>query len=322
VKYFGGHTGRWSGDQGLNVHGFGKDPMVIEEADFDGGIRGALKAKVISTAEAADQGFIVDMRACVEAHGDKRLFVFDKAQIEPRVLHWLAGDHAFLREVAKGMSVYEVHARQVMGWKGGVLKEENPALYAKAKPEVLGLGYGMGSSKYQAYALGYGVKLSSLEAKKVVNMFRKRKPLVVQLWDSMHEGLMSSLGDDFEVELPSWRSMRYRGVHKRKVMNKTTGKSREQVCATISGGRLNALWGSLIVENLTQSVSRDVFLEDMLRIEDAGLPTILSVHDEVVGECDPGDDPREIQEIMSTPPDWAEGLPVACEGHITRHYLK
>jgi hypothetical protein len=323
VKYFGGHTGRWSGDQGFNVHGFGKEPTIIEEVDYEGGIQAAIRHKEVTTAEAADEGWIVDMRACIElASENHTLFISDLSQIEPRVLHRLAGDFPFLDEVRGGMSIYEVHARQVLGWKGGKLKDENPALYQKCKAEVLGLGYGMGPPKYQAYALGYGLVLSSLECKKVVNTFRRKKPLIVQYWDSLQEQLDASIGGNLEIELSSGRKMVYRDVHKRVLTNKTTGKKRQQLCATLAGGRIGALWGSVLAENVVQGESRDVFLEAMLRVEDAGFPTFLSVHDEMLGECDAGTDIREIEEIIARPPDWAPNLPVASEGHLSKFYLK
>jgi hypothetical protein len=43
-----------------------------------------------------------------------------------------------LDRIAAGESIYEVHARKTMGWKGGNLKKENPKKQFFAKQRVLG----------------------------------------------------------------------------------------------------------------------------------------------------------------------------------------
>ena len=60
-------------------------------------------------------------------------------------------------------------------------------------------------------------------------------------------------------------------------------------------------------------------------IEDAGLPVVLHVHDEVVIEVKDNEAEQAlatVEKIMSTAPVWAEGLPVAAEGIISERYTK
>ena len=81
----------------------------------------------------------------------------------------------------------------------------------------------------------------------------------------------------------------------------------------------------LIAHNCSQGLARDIFSDMMLRIDAAGYPIILHVHDEVV--CEVPEDIAEgalgdILNIMSTPPDWIPDIPVSAEGHILDIYTK
>src|SRR5438445_4575514 len=80
-------------------------------------------------------------------------------------------------------------------------------------------------------------------------------------------------------------------------------------------------YGGLIVENITQAVSRDIMAEGMLRCEKAGYPVVLSVHDEVVSDAPTGS-LQEFERLVTTLPRWASGLPVACDGWVGGRYHK
>jgi len=81
----------------------------------------------------------------------------------------------------------------------------------------------------------------------------------------------------------------------------------------------------LIAHNCSQGLAREIFSDMMLRIDAAGFPIILHVHDEVVCEVPEKDSEMalaKILEIMHTPPDWIPDIPVAAEGHILDLYSK
>ena len=112
LKYFGAiHTGRWSGDAGLNLQNLNREPYLG-----------------------------VDPRRCLRARPGHTLIISDLAQIEPRVLAWLCGDAALLEKLRTGMPLYQAHAVATMGWNGGNLKKENPKLYALAKARCVAEG--------------------------------------------------------------------------------------------------------------------------------------------------------------------------------------
>lgn len=127
LKYWGAHTGRWAGSAGLNVQNQSKDTL-----------RG------------------VDVRGAIRTGPGRKLIIADLGQIEPRCLAWILRDKAALDRMASGMSPYEVHARDTMGYtEPGKLKDVNPMQYALAKARVLALGYGAGAPKFVAMAPSY-----------------------------------------------------------------------------------------------------------------------------------------------------------------------
>ncbi len=83
-------------------------------------------------------------------------------------------------------------------------------------------------------------------------------------------------------------------------------------------------WGGKIVENITQAVACDLLFDAGLRLEKAGYEIVLSVHDEYI--CEIPDDKtrnhRHMEELMSSLPSWAEGLPLVAAGFESYRYRK
>ena len=294
LKYFGAHTGRDSGDAGINLQNLPKGEILG-----------------------------VDVRSMIRAPKGKTFVICDLAQIEPRVLHWLAGDTKMLQYIREIPDLYEAQAR---AWglysKEGALKDTDKALRHQIKQLALGLGYGMGAKKFASVS-----DVEPAEAERLVKMYRSKNPLITKLWRDLEDNLRSTAQDpndtDAHFPLPSGRTLTYRKV-------------------SVDHGGLTAMiprqgqmmrlgfWGGVICENLVQAVARDVFMDCCLRIaklnETLYCPIIMRVHDEVV--CQTLDDGtadlalEAITHIMSTPPEWAEGLPLGAEGSLSHCYKK
>lgn len=83
-----------------------------------------------------------------------------------------------------------------------------------------------------------------------------------------------------------------------------------------------AAYGGLLVENITQAVSRDIMAEAMKRC-DATYPIVLSVHDELIAETALGVGTLdEFLMMLTQQPVWARGCPIAAEGWVGPRYHK
>jgi DNA polymerase bacteriophage-type len=86
---------------------------------------------------------------------------------------------------------------------------------------------------------------------------------------------------------------------------------------------LTSTYGGKVCENEDQGGCRDLLVEAMFGFEDALFPIIMHVHDEPVMEVPIGSLPdAEVTRIMCKVPEWAEGFPLAIEGHRGARYRK
>lgn len=80
----------------------------------------------------------------------------------------------------------------------------------------------------------------------------------------------------------------------------------------------------MIVHNCCQAGSRDILYGSMPRAEAAGFEIVLHVHDELVTEFDPRTELTldNLCEILSSPVQWAPGLPLSAAGFQSDRYRK
>jgi len=298
------HTRRWS-SKGFNVQNLDKEPLKV-------------------TAD----GQTVWTRNWLVPRAGKIFYIADFAQIEPRCLNWLAQSDEMLAAMRAGYSIYEAFAIQAEGWKGqpGTIKEElGKKRYTLLKNRVLGLGYGMGSSKFEDYVRTNGGEISPEEAKRIVTDFRTRNPKIVGMW-KRYDNLIATAGKDkarhLAMELPTGDLLQYFNVRA------SSGDYQGYITKCDFGhqSKQPRLWGGTLTENVTQRMARDILATAVVNLEEAGLPVAWTVHDEVILELD--DDAskdearREADRILTTPPDWCPDLPLGIEGSYAGAYTK
>jgi hypothetical protein len=302
LKYMGAHTGRWSGDSKFNVQNLPRNEM-----------------------------FGVDLRGCIVPRPGKKFVICDLAQIEPRVLAWLSGNEGLLQAIRNGYGIYEAAAKNMGLWDGpkGTLKKTDAPLYQLVKAMVLGLGYGAGAKKFALIAkMQYGIDMTETKSNMIVNDFRTRNQPILDLWRKLEGDFQRAKADkQFEVGLPSGRVLTYRNIMSQwpdKQKYDKSGKARKSAwtARVERGGPQIPFYGGKLCENLVQAVARDVMGAAVLRLEKAGCPVVMHIHDEAVCEVDNSVPAGEIERLMSVCPEWLDGCPIGAEATDAVRYKK
>lgn len=310
LKYYGAHTGRWAGYDKVNFQN-------LPSRDKD---KKALKNAVV----APDDYVIINC---------------DSSQIEARVLAWLAGQDDLVKSFAKGEDVYSEFASKIYEFP---VSKKNPIERFVGKTCILGLGYGTGALKLQhtLKTTPPGVDLDKDKCEDIVALYRETNSKIIELWrdgDKVIKDLTNWPKDEEDyspypdyfygkhkclkitpsgIVLPNGLSIKYFGLH----FNTNEAKSR-YIYQSRKGPV--SIWGGTLVENVVQALARIIVGEQMLRIQEAGWRIALTVHDAavcVVPENKADEAIKSITGIMSIPPNWAKGLPVACEAKFATSY--
>ena len=184
----------------------------------------------------------------------------------------------------------------------------------------------------------------------IKQLWRSANPRTVALWKDVNEGAIEAASNPGRVVrvgrlafrvAGSWLTMRlpsgrvlfyaYPKVVQRKMpwTDRDGGDVHKPVVTFWAENSVTKAWaqqdfyGGFGAQNATQAVARDIMKHGMRRAEAAGYPPILPVHDEVIVEVpEKFGSFDEFKALMLSPPDWADGLPVAGDGFVARRYRK
>lgn len=299
------------------------------------------------------------LRGMLVAAPGRRIVAADYSNIEGRVLAWLAGEawklaafRAF--DDGSGHDLYKITAGAILGKKPEEVTKAERQAYGKV-PE-LALGYQGGVGAFATMAANYGVDLAVPEIEAIRDGWREKHPRIKQFWYDMEERAVEAVRDRGSVtrcgrihfkmagswlfmRLPSGRFLAYPYPEVR-TFDTPWGEPKEGLTyfSTIDPSKRGKIvddhgnstnwariktYGGQLVENATQAVARDVLADAMPRLEQAGYPVILTIHDEVVCEVPDGHGSvEEMESIMCDLPRWAAGMPVSAEGFSDRRYRK
>ena len=208
----------------------------------------------------------------------------------------------------------------------------------KGKIATLACGYNGSVGALKAMgALRMG--LAEHEFKPIVDAWRAANPNIVQLWADVEQAALDAIttrstvrlrnlrfsveSGIFFITLPSGRRLAY--VQPSLGENRWGGTS-----ITYSGVITGRKWGRLetyggkLVENIVQAVARDLLVHAMGLVAGAGHRIVMHVHDEIVIDepSDSGFTVADACALMTTPPDWTDGLPLDTDGYECSYYRK
>lgn len=290
------------------------------------------------------QIFASILRGIIVAPKGRKLYCADYAAIEARVVFWLADHKDGLDAFALGRPIYEEMAAEIYS---KLLSEVTKSERELGKRAVLGCGFNMGHLKFRETCKQQAnIDISEELAKVAVNMYRTKHVPVVRLWSNIERAAIAATknpGKRYTINhtawwvkdrflwcrLPSGRCIAYRDPTVRQELPRWGGNEKRPVLYHWSVDPKTHQWvnggtyGGRLVENITQAVARDVMAEAMLRCKPKGYDIVLTVHDEILAECDEGLGAiDEFCNLVSELPPWATGLPVKAEGWTGYRYKK
>jgi len=320
----GSATGRAS-SYGAQVHNFtrktAKDPEAVRQSMVRGHEIVPLHGKRITDVL---RGML--RPALLPA---KHFIVADWNAIEGRVNPWLSNcppGEAKLEVFRSGLDPYKVNA---MATFGVAYDEVTGDQRQCGKVQELALGFLGGAGSFATFGRVYGVKVDNVD--RAIRLWRRANPWAIKHGQDLEEAYTSALrhkGHEFHAGrvvymfdgrhlwymLPSGRVLCYPfarlesdGVSYAKAAWKPAADATEWPRAR--------LWRGLAVENVTQAVSNDLLRHTLRQLDGV----VLHVHDEVVVD---GGDEEEVRRVMTTPPDWAAGLPLAVDVKRMSRYGK
>ena len=334
LQFYGANrTGRWAGRL-VQVQNLPRNSMPDLEESRELVRQGNFTALAMLYGSVPDVLSQLIRTAFIPSKGH-HFYVADFSAVEARVIAWLSGEEWRQAAFAKNEDIYCASASQMFGVpvvKHGV----NGELRQKGKIAELALGYGgsIGALKAMgATKLG----LTEDELLSLVQMWRNASPNIVQFWWDVDKAAKECI----KTHLPQTthgmrlvyrsgclflclRSGRYLCYPQPKIGTNRFGSE----SITFMGINTVKKWGRIetygakLVENIVQATSRDLLAEAMRRLEAAGNPVVMHIHDEAVIDAPKDSSLDMMVNIMTEVPDWADGLILNAAGFVGDFYKK
>jgi len=251
------------------------------------------------------------------------MLIIDSAQIEARILAWLAGQQDLLDGFARGEDVYSTFATKLFRTTVRKLYDDDPEPVKRTmkirrgfgKDATLGCGYGMGAKKFYERCL-QNVDLRPLFdsgeydfefIQKLIKTYRKTYNCVPILWKNIENSFKwviryphqtmacEKFGEYFVPKI-------YQAIQPKLWFWNESGTVRIQLpstrilyyrhCRIAEADGYSTIqwqwghtWGGPLVENIVQAIARDLLGYWILEFEKAGIHVMLHAHDEIVAKA-------------------------------------
>lgn len=309
LAYYNAHTGRYGGDEKLNMQNLGRGSKH---------------------------------RLALEAPDGYSVHVSDSSNIEARINADFAGQHDLIEAFKRKEDVYSQFASEIYPFK--VDKKNYPGERGVGKVCVLGLGYGMGATTLRrTFASGpMGMPPMKFElsfCQHIVNTYRGLNFAIAESWRTagrMIEAMVvlkDGEGLDWgpvkvfkeRILLPNGMYLNYPKLH-----------YHEKLKSFAYWDNVKKYWkriyGGALIENIIQALARIVVMSQCVKIDrylqQYGGWIVMQVHDENIGIAPHENDEKSdeifegINAIMRQSPEWMPRLPLDSEGGYAKNYSK
>lgn len=290
----------------------------------------------------------------VAAEG-KELICSDYSSIEAVVTAALAGEQWRLDAFVRRDDIYLTSAAKITGksleWYMANGGKKHPDRQKIGKPAELGLGFGGWIGAWRQF--DSSDTFSDEQVKRNIVAWREASPAIVEMWGGQCRGkpwapdryeLFGLEGCAIAAIQNPGQAFSYRGIayqvkddalycrllsgrlltyHKPRL---GPGRWENTFGITFEGWNTNpkkggrgwirmATYGGSLAENVIQATAFDVMAHAVPRLEAAGYPIVLRVHDELAAEVPSGTGSvEEFEQIMADLPDWCKGWPIRAAG--------
>ena len=296
LRYYAAHTGRWGGDDKVNLQNLPR-------------------TSPLKKAIRAPQGYM--------------LVDSDSSQIEARTLAWLAEQDDLVDAFERGEDVYRDMASRIYNVALADVSKEQRFV---GKTTILGAGYGVGWKKLQATlkTSATPVVVSDEEAATIITTYRETYPQIPKLWKAAQKSLGAIVDNksapfgrdgvlfvegEKGIRLPNGLYLRYPNMRRTDEGFAYDGKKGKNTFP-------KNIYGGAAVENVCQALARIIIGEQMLSIS-RKYKVAMTVHDSVVAVVPEGEvliAQENIELFMRMRPSWALELPLNCEAHHGKTY--
>jgi DNA polymerase bacteriophage-type len=341
-RYHGAGTGRWAGE-GVQPHNL-KRPVVddldaavaaVATGDYHH-VRGLYPRPLSVVGDCS--------RALICAAPGHVLIGADFGAVESRLLAWVAGEKWKLDAYSRYDATHDAQDEPYCETACRIFRVSSGS-YTKDSPERsvgkvcdLAFGYMGGVNAWRKFEPD---RFTDEEVKRFNAEWRAAHPAIKRFWYDIDRAALTAVRERGRVircgpvlfkntgaflllKLPSGRKVSYpqpRAVGDEQRQHVIfADNAAGQFCDCRNG---QGAYGGLWTENVVSGIARDLLAEAMLRIEAAGYPIVLHVHDEVVAEVPEGfGSTEEFTHLMIRKPAWALDLPIAAKAWTGKRYTK
>lgn len=339
-QYHGAATGRWAG-RGPQPHNFERATILKKPVEIEDVLSHLENPAYLDMMYGSPTHLVADcMRSMITAEPGHELIACDYANIEGRVLAWLAGEdwkaQAF-RDYDAGHGA-DLYLLTVARSRGIDVKDAKP-FRQEGKVEELAFQYEGGKGAMTTWCRTFGLTMSDADKEVRKNRWRSIHPKTRAFWRAIEQtairavqegGTQTVRGISFKVagsflwcRLPSGRVICY--PYPQIGGGKFGGPSLTYMTVDSLSNKWVRVdtYGGALTNNVTQAIARDILVDGMIKLDAVGHDIVMHVHDEIVIEAPIGVlSVDKMATVLSNTPQWAAGLPLAASGYSALRYRK